>query len=67
MTTILHMIATQGVSDSGATGNVVLPDDPVSHIKPTQAPLTNNLPNKNQLNTTHTFQLDIPCIPNKDK
>ena len=51
------------VTDSGATGNFVLPGTKVSDMKISKKNLIINLPDGTQLKSTHTCYIDVPWLP----
>ena len=67
ITTNLHMKNTYVVSYSIENVYFVLWGAPVTHIQSTKAPLSINLPGGYRLNSTLTYKLDIPWLPNNSK
>ena len=66
-TSHINIAIDQATSDAGATGHFVLPGNPVKNTKPSTNQLTINLLDGYQINSTHTCQLDIPCLPAAEK
>ena len=62
-TSNIKIVVYMAISDAGATGNVFLPGTPVKNIKPIEKPLCINLPDGEQIKSTHTCQIDIPWLP----
>ena len=52
-----------GIGDSGATSHFVLPGTPVKNVQITTSPLKINLPDGEQIMSTHTCKLDAPWLP----
>ena len=52
-----------GIGDSGATSHFVLPGTPVKNVQITTSPLKINLPDGEQIMSTHTCELDVPWLP----
>ena len=55
------------ITDAGATGHFVLSGTPFSNIQLTTKPLIINLPDGEQLKSTHTCKLNMPWLPMKAK
>ena len=53
------------IADAGATAHFAIPGAPVINKKIASNPLTINLPDGEQLHSTHTCELDIPWLPRK--
>ena len=51
------------VADSGAKVNFIIPGTKVSDMKISQKNLTINLPDGNQLESTHTCEINVPRLP----
>ena len=51
------------VLDSGATGNFLVTDAPLSEKQETTQPLTASLPDGNKLRSTHTGLINVPRLP----
>ena len=51
------------IADAGATAHFAIPGAPVINKKIASNPLTINLPDGEQLHSTHTCELDIPWLP----
>ena len=57
----------EAISDSGATGSLVLSGTPVKNVQPSGTPFSINLPDGTKLNPTHPSNLDIAGIPEDAK
>jgi len=53
------------ISDSGATGHLLVENAPATNICPASKPITITLHNGKTIKSTHTCDLDIPWIPSK--
>ena len=62
-TSNIKITVDMAVTDSGATGNFVLPGTNVSDRNISEKPLTISLPDDTQLKSTHTCEIDVPWIP----
>ena len=51
-----------GISDTGATGNSLLPGAPVSKIRPTVRPINITLPDGDLISSTHDCEINIPSL-----
>ena len=51
------------IADAGATAHFAIPGAPVINTKIAATPLIINLPDGEQLHSTHTCELDIPWLP----
>eukprot|EP00978_Attheya_sp_CCMP212_P039296 scaffold203118_cov35-Attheya_sp.AAC.1 len=51
------------VADAGATGHFMIPGAPIKNVKPTINPIVINLPDRSQIRSTHTCELDNPALP----
>ena len=58
-------IATEyAISDSGATGHLLVEGAPVTNLQVADNPISVTIPNGNNMTSTHTCNLDIPWLPN---
>ena len=53
--------------DSGATSHFLVTDAPVIDILPASLPLTVQIPNGERVLSTHTYNLDMPHLPQKSR
>ena len=51
--------------DSGATSHFLVPEAPVTNVRPAVTPLRVTIPDGNQVSSTHTCELRIPGLPKK--
>ena len=53
------------ISDSGATGNFFVEGVPVANKQIAKMPISVTLPNGKVIQSTHTFNFDIPWLPSE--
>ena len=60
-----HIKIARGVAiaDAGSTGHFLLPGTQVTNLKPRDKPLTINLQDGTQLQSTHTCDINLPWLP----
>ena len=63
----INIVLYQAIADTGATGNFVLPENPVSNIEAATNPLVINMPDGKKIMSTHTCLLNAPGLPEKAK
>ena len=51
------------IADSGAIGHLLLPGTQVTNVKPRDKPLTINLTDGTQLQSTHTCEINVTWLP----
>ena len=51
------------IADARATSHFVLPGTPVKAVREVTKPLIINLPDGEQLNSSHVCELDVPALP----
>jgi hypothetical protein len=59
----LNTVSKFAIADSGATSNFFTTDAPVHNIRPACHPIKVKIPNGNQLESTHVFEIAIPGLP----
>jgi len=55
------------IADAGATRHVVLPDTPVTNLHIAIKPLVINLPDGDQIKSTHTCEIMVPWLQKMPK
>ena len=53
------------ILDSGATSHFLVPEAPVTNVRPAMTPLRVTIPDGNQVSSTHTCELQIPGLPKR--
>ena len=64
-TTQLKHAVEYAISDSGATGIFLVQGVPIANLGIAEKPITITLPNGCTIQWTHTYNLDIPWLPNE--
>mgnify|MGYP003325311313 CR=1 FL=1 len=59
----INIAVEQAIADAGATGHFVVPGAPVEDVRPATNPLTINLPDGEQIKSTHVCKLRVPWLP----
>ena len=60
MTKTVHSL-----SDFGATGDFIIEETPLENVRKSKHPLKITLPYESIMESTHTGNLDMPCLPDQ--